>query len=113
MRSDFNSNFVILPSFICFFSRSTTTQCHCTHEVLADAAEVVAADEHGDDLPVVVEVDVALGAVVVTQLSNQRLRLARHSAVRRARLSHVQLRAVHVVPAVRVVPVRAHLSTRE
>ena len=80
--------------------------------VLADTTEIVAPDEHRDDLPIILIVNLSLGAVLVEQLGDQRLGLARHSAVGRARLGDVQLRAVHVVAAVRVVTVISHLSVK-
>ena len=84
-----------------------------TDPVIADAAEVIASDEHRDDLPVRIRIDVACSGVVVVELLHQRFGLTQHSAVGRSRARDVELRAVHVVVAVRVVAVATHFSEEE
>ena len=63
-----------------------------THPVLADATEVVAADEERDELPVVREVDVAHREVCVLHLRQDVLRLPRHRPVRRTCKQQTQWR---------------------
>lgn len=54
-----------------------------TDPVLADATQVVSADEERHEFPVVLEVDVAIREARVLHLRDDVLRLARHRPVRR------------------------------